>query len=194
MIYIYLKTHNITGLQYLGKTERDPYKYNGSGTYWLNHLRKHGFNIKTEILAECKTLEEAKLIAAKYSKELDIVASKKFANLVEEAIDGQPKGVKLDIYTPDRNLKVSAGVKANWNKNKEKRSAQNKGRTWKLDEKTKHRVSTNLVKYNSETAKICANTIWINNGIKNKRIKKDQQLPEGFFIGRMFTPWNKKVQ
>ena len=29
-IYLYKKTHKVTGLQYLGKTVRDPFKYNGS--------------------------------------------------------------------------------------------------------------------------------------------------------------------
>ncbi len=55
IIYLYKKTHNITGLQYLGKTTKDPYKYKGSGTRWLNHLNIHGFDITTEILKECKS-------------------------------------------------------------------------------------------------------------------------------------------
>jgi len=42
-IYLYKKTHNITGLQYLGKTiSKDPYSYTGSGVRWTNHLKKHG--------------------------------------------------------------------------------------------------------------------------------------------------------
>jgi 5-methylcytosine-specific restriction endonuclease McrA len=42
MIYLYVKTHNKTGLKYLGKTEQDPFVYLGSGKRWLNHLNKHG--------------------------------------------------------------------------------------------------------------------------------------------------------
>jgi len=38
MIYLYKKTHNETGLQYLGKTIRDPHKYPGSGLYWKRQL------------------------------------------------------------------------------------------------------------------------------------------------------------
>ena len=39
IIYLYLKQHNITGLKYFGKTEQNPYKYKGSGIYWLRHLK-----------------------------------------------------------------------------------------------------------------------------------------------------------
>lgn len=37
---LYIKTHNKTGLKYFGKTtSNDPYKYKGSGSYWLDHLK-----------------------------------------------------------------------------------------------------------------------------------------------------------
>jgi hypothetical protein len=49
--YLYIKTHNITGLKYFGKTTKvNPYAYTGSGEYWLNHLKIHGNNISTEII------------------------------------------------------------------------------------------------------------------------------------------------
>jgi transposase len=51
LIYLYVKTHNKTGLKYLGKTTKlDPHKYSGSGKRWLRHLKKHGFDYTTEIL------------------------------------------------------------------------------------------------------------------------------------------------
>ena len=43
IIYLYLKTHNKTGLKYLGQTSNpDPHRYAGSGTYWKRHLGVHG--------------------------------------------------------------------------------------------------------------------------------------------------------
>jgi hypothetical protein len=58
-IYLYVKTHNVTGLKYLGKTEsNDPHKYPGSGTYWKSHLTKHGKDYHTEIIKECQTKDE----------------------------------------------------------------------------------------------------------------------------------------
>jgi len=49
-IYLYLKTHNKTGLKYLGKTIQNPYKYQGSGEYWIPHIKKHGYDVTTKIL------------------------------------------------------------------------------------------------------------------------------------------------
>lgn len=47
---LYVKTHNKTGLKYLGYTKRDPFKYKGSGYCWVPHIRKHGNDVSTEIL------------------------------------------------------------------------------------------------------------------------------------------------
>jgi hypothetical protein len=76
-IYLYVKTHNITGLKYLGKTNRcDPHNYLGSGIYWRAHLKSHGNNYSTEILKECQTQEEVKYWGTYYSNLWDIVNSK----------------------------------------------------------------------------------------------------------------------
>jgi len=88
-IYLYKKTHKDTGLKYLGKTiATDPYVYPGSGTYWTRHLEKHGNNVETEILRECVTEEELKFWGQHYSKLWNVVESKEWANLIEEAGPG----------------------------------------------------------------------------------------------------------
>jgi uncharacterized iron-regulated protein len=88
-IYLYKKTHKDTGLKYLGKTiATDPYVYPGSGTYWTKHLEKHGNNVETEILRECVTEEELKFWGQHYSKLWNVVESKEWANLIEEAGPG----------------------------------------------------------------------------------------------------------
>jgi hypothetical protein len=66
-IYIYVKTHNKTGLKYLGKTEKDPYKYKGSGKEWLPHIKKYGNDVTTVILKECSTTEELSYWGRYYS-------------------------------------------------------------------------------------------------------------------------------
>ena len=87
--YLYVKTHSITGLKYLGQTRsRDPYKYQGSGKYWLAHLKKHGKHFTTEIVKECKTTGELSHWGHFYSKLWDIVNSKDWANLKPESGDG----------------------------------------------------------------------------------------------------------
>ena len=88
MIYLYKKTHNKTGLNYLGKTTRDPYKYSGSGLYWKRHLKEHGNDVTTKILYQTEDKEEFKRIAIEYSKKLDIVESDRWANFREETGHG----------------------------------------------------------------------------------------------------------
>lgn len=87
-IYLYLKTHNQTGLKYLGKTTKDPFQYHGSGVYWKNHLRKHGYDITTEILFQTKDKKEFEKVSLEYSEKWDISNNNEFANLIEERGQG----------------------------------------------------------------------------------------------------------
>jgi hypothetical protein len=105
-IYLYLKTHNQTGLKYLGKTVKDPFVYKGSGKRWLSHLAKHGADVSTEILFETTDVEEFRTVALYYSEKMNIVESNEYANLVVEQGDGgfvprssesYRKGVKTKI-------------------------------------------------------------------------------------------------
>ena len=82
--YLYLKTHNVTSLRYLGKTIQNPHKYNGSGQRWINHLNKHGYDISTKILFQTRDMKEFKVVSTFYSKLLNIVMNPKYANLYEE--------------------------------------------------------------------------------------------------------------
>lgn len=82
--YLYVKTHNTTGLKYFGKTIRDPFKYKGSGTRWLNHLRYHGNDVTTEVIGYYLTEDECKKTALLYSETHNIVESSAWANLEPE--------------------------------------------------------------------------------------------------------------
>jgi hypothetical protein len=85
IIYLYVKTHNVTGLKYLGKTIRkDPHKYPGSGTRWTNHLKVHGYDYTTTILKECTSNEEVKELGLYYSELWNVVDSDDWANLKPE--------------------------------------------------------------------------------------------------------------
>lgn len=87
--YLYIKTHNKTGLKYLGQTKRkDPHKYKGSGKYWLRHLKKHGEDYTTEILHECQSVDELKEKGLYYSRLWNVAESNEWANLMEESGDG----------------------------------------------------------------------------------------------------------
>jgi len=83
-IYLYVKQCPHCGLKYFGKTEQDPYTYNGSGKMWIPHIKKHKVTPKTIELYEFSDKEEAKKFAINFSKENRIVESKEWANLIEE--------------------------------------------------------------------------------------------------------------
>lgn len=88
-IYLYIKTHNKTGLKYLGKTKsKDPHKYTGSGKYWKLHLDKHGYDYETSILLVTEDKNELKETGLFFSKIFGVVQSDEWANLKEENGEG----------------------------------------------------------------------------------------------------------
>lgn len=124
-IYLYVKTHNQTGLKYLGQTsQKDPHKYLGSGTRWLHHLRKHGLDYSTEILKECQSKDELKEWGLYYSNLWDIVRSEEWANLKPEEADGgkHSEESKRKIGASSKGRKQSAEARR---KNSEKNSGPN---------------------------------------------------------------------
>lgn len=94
IIYLYIKQHTVTGLKYFGKTEKNPFKYHGSGSYWSKHVKKHGKHfIKTVEVWGFDNIEACTEFALNFSKENDIVQSTQWANLQEEnGIDGAVTG------------------------------------------------------------------------------------------------------
>lgn len=101
---LYVKTHNKTGLKYLGYTGRkDAHKYLGSGTYWKRHLKKHGKDYITDILLESENLQDITDLGVYYSQLWDVVSNNSWANLCIECGDGGPVGVKRsDEYRAKR--------------------------------------------------------------------------------------------
>lgn len=88
-IYLYVKTHRVTGLKYLGQTKNDPFKYKGSGKLWVNHIKKHGYDVHTEVIGIFDSKEELKEAGLFYSHIWNVVKSKEWANLIlEEGSNG----------------------------------------------------------------------------------------------------------
>lgn len=133
-IYLYKKTHNITGLMYLGKTtHKNPHAYRGSGYIWIPHIKKHGYDVTTEIIKECQTKEEVRYWGMYYSDLWNIVDArdangrKIWANLKPESGDGGAlptpwnKGKKTGPQSQKTKSKRSATMKG--------RAAHNKGKS-----------------------------------------------------------------
>lgn len=109
--YLYIKTHNKTGLKYLGQTSKDPFTYKGSGKYWLAHIKKHGYDVSTEILLNTNDKLELMNAGIKYSIEYDVVQSNEWANLIEErGPGGSFKGKTHSEKTKEHWSKKRKGV------------------------------------------------------------------------------------
>lgn len=101
--YLYHKQHNLTKLNYFGKTCNDPYTYYGSGTYWNAHLAKHGKDVVTVQVWEFSDLDECSKFATEFSIKHNIVESRNWANLrVENGLDG---GHTPNAYTVEARQK-----------------------------------------------------------------------------------------
>jgi hypothetical protein len=115
-IILYVKTHNITGLKYFGKTTKgNPDKYSGSGKYWKRHIKKHGKDISTRIIGTFDSQASATEAALEFSRSHNIVESDDWANLmVENGLDGAPVGHEGHIFTETELQAMSDKLKARW--------------------------------------------------------------------------------
>ena len=150
---LYIKTHRLTGLKYLGQTRQDPHKYSESGIDWSKHLIEHGEDVDTYILFQSTDITERNYWGRYYSNYYKIVSAmddfgnKIWANRIPET-GGGPGGIK---------------GRSRGEKFKKKMLIQNKGK--------------NNPMYG---------TIWINDGVKNKKIRGD--IPDGWSHGRLIFP------
>ena len=110
MITLYIKKHKITGLKYFGKTtNKNVELYQGSGIRWLNHLKKHGNDVDTEIYGIYDSILECEKAALDFSIKNNIVESNDWANLKNEnGKDGNPKGIK---FSEEHKQKISQFMK-----------------------------------------------------------------------------------
>ena len=153
-IYLYVKTHQKTGLKYLGMTTKfDPHKYKGSGKLWKQHLKEYGNSYTTDILLGTTDKEEIKKAGTYYSRLWNVVKSAEWANQkIESGTGGWTpntdiipwnKGVQM---TSEQKKKISKSKKGRFTGNnnpfygkqhtaetKEKISASNKGKVFDKD-------------------------------------------------------------
>jgi phage gpG-like protein len=124
-IYLYLKTHNQTGLKYLGKTVKDPFEYKGSGKYWLRHIKKYGYDVTTEILFQTEDEKLFKKVSLEYSNKLNIVESNEYANIVPEQGDGGYVPRPKESYEQGYLTKKQRGLHLNSGKKEARQKARN---------------------------------------------------------------------
>ncbi len=111
-----------TGKKYLHYTRnRDPEKYMGSGTYWVNHIKKHGGPIINCTVIETDNQELITNYALYMSEKLNIVDSEDWANQIPETClqgctgwSAKTREKIAKSWTPDRRVKTSEWSKALW--------------------------------------------------------------------------------
>jgi hypothetical protein len=104
-----IKTHSITGLNYLCVTTRKNWEeYPGSGVYWNKHLKKHGSFFTTELIYETEDFLEFCKVCIDISVTLNIVLSEEFANLIPEDGGSGRENFKLfwDYATKERKREI----------------------------------------------------------------------------------------
>ena len=141
MYYLYVKTHTVTGLKYLGQTKSDPYKYNGSGVSWKQHLKENGNHVHTQVLKECNSKAELKSWGEYYSKLWNVVESNDWANRVIESGCGGwwLYGDKNPQKRPEVRAKTSEGMKRFLRENPEIREKRKQWRNnfWTPEQRLK---------------------------------------------------------
>lgn len=136
MIYLYIKTHNKTGLKYLGKTIQDPFKYKGSGKRWKSHIKKHGNDVTTKIVGEFETIEDLIKFSVPLSEELNIVDSSEWANIRIESGDGGDTSQHIDYSKLNRGKGLTYEQRygpekaAELKKLRSETFSKRKGKTW----------------------------------------------------------------
>lgn len=216
MFYLYVKTHNITGLQYLGQTSSaDPFAYKGSGTYWKRHLRKHGADITTRILLITEDKDELRSTGEFFSRLWNIVSDKGWANLKEESGDGGWGHINSSpaLYREQRKKKMSLtgsqnkGTVAVIDKHNIKRripiedfranTGDVKGHTSGMlaaydDDGDLHYVSTSDPRFLSgELKSNNKGKVYITNGALNRLVGVDEAVPDGWYVGENRTRPNQ---
>ena len=201
MFYLYVKTHNTTGLKYLGQTSSsDPYRYKGSGKRWVNHLRKHGADFTTHILLQTDDLSELRETGLFFSRLFSIVESDEWANLkLEEGDGGWPPSALLTAKKPEAreravqtrksrysNEQISCKISEGLRKNERVKSGLFKGKTH--TQETIERMKKPRPHF-SGAKNHRSGTFWIKN-IETRhsmQIRSDEEIPDGYVRGRIIN-------
>ena len=177
--WLYVKQHVDTGLKYFGKTTaQDPYKYNGSGQYWMRHLNSHGKNI---ITVWCELFTDKDLLieyAKKFSIENNIVESKDWANLIPEAGHEDGGGVKGRVGKPH-----TEETKQKLRESRKLQDAPMLGKLHKEEskEKIRQKRSIQIISEESNVKRSNALQGYVHSEERNQKISRA-------LVGRKFSP------
>jgi len=204
--YIYKTTNLVNGKYYIGMHSTDNLNdgYVGSGKRLWYSIKKYGKeNFKLEILEMLPNRSSLK------NREIDLVNEDLLKdpmcmNLTIGGGDGffyiNKKGINNKVnqcslggksfglrVKTDLDFRIKMGKISGANFKKAHKNGKIKYNTFtgkKHTEETKKKISnTNSIKQKGENNSQYG-SIWITNGIENKKIKKDSEIPQGWYKGR----------
>ncbi len=128
-------------------------KYKGSGKYWRRHLKKHGNDVSTKVVAEFDDPAACREFATKFSIDNNIVESHSWANLqIENGQDGAPLGHVGSRPNKKSKTTISKKCKEVWKNYREKIiDAQKK--SWTIDRRKKQSTRLSSVFWTEERRK-----------------------------------------
>lgn len=167
--YLMVKTHNITGLKYLCQTKnKNPHKYLGSGLEWIDHLKKYGKNVRTEVLLETTDKQLLNNTGRYYSTyykittAVDNYGNRIWANAIPET-GGGPGFTSLDtseyskkLWSDPSYIEKMKNVHSELWRDQSRRQKQKIITTEsqnRIEVKEKHRFNTTLLWENAEYRK-----------------------------------------
>ena len=211
---LYIKQCPHCGLKYFGKhTGQDIEKYPGSGVYWNNHLNCHKVKPVHLWNSDWYYDTSISRFALKFSDINKIVESNNWANLKKEnGLDGgwsHYNGTEKHKETSQVGAKILGKIQADNFRN----GIFNKSHWWFTPEGLKFRSKMGTAKalllhpngiffgktHSEETKALIGfkssehqkgkgnsqyGTMWITDGTVNKKIKKDEDIPNGWYKGR----------
>jgi hypothetical protein len=203
MIHLYIKTHNKTGLKYFGKTSlKNAHSYRGSGKYWLRHLKVHGNDVSTEVVASFdeKNIDSLREFAIDFSIKNNIVESKEWANLViETGTDGTSmKGEDHPMWgkfgkdhqrygkplSDESRAKMSKAQKGRIITKEARQKISKKLKGQVIPEEVKEKISRSMLGKNRGDLNGNKGKTWWTNGVDNIMAF---ECPKGYFKGRTIS-------
>lgn len=208
--YLYEIRNNLNGKIYVGvhKTKDMNDGYMGSGKVIRSAIGKHGIENFTKVILE--TFEDS---VSMYAREAEVVTEEflaredvynlrrgghggfdyinKFPELRNNATpESVSKGgrVSWERHRDKHTERLAAATKKSWNENYDKRKESNqKGllamRSAEVIQKRKEIY--NEIKHQQGERNSQFGTMWITDGVKNKKIKKTDTIPDGWNRGRV---------
>lgn len=201
--FLYKTTNLKNGTYYLGmhSTSKLDDGYLGSGKRLRRSIRKYGKeNFKIEILEFFESREDLSDAEKKLITE-DILKDSKCMNLKLGGYGGNI-GVNGEVYGGDKCKAINSYWKIPENKERLIVITSERGKKLHKDGKllnfkcdwTSRKHKEESKKKIGEKNSLCQKgeknsqygTMWITNGIENKKIKKDDIIPNGWYIGRKY--------